>query len=260
MRRGRSTKLADSELHRARRSEGELGYLKRPLSRGFERPYGWAWLLQLHLEASRHCGGLGSGAGAACASLRGPAERPSSGADLSDPRRHAFQHAHSRWSSRSNGRSSLTSDLAAAICERAQALVRERPRLPGVGARWGRVPVAGLDRGLVHGTGSTGAGVRGMVRWIPAEARSRPAGDALQPGRRQRPERRQDRPSGRTEPEPRLVLDGALRHCYRPKRPNSLTTRRRRISKRRCRMSRAIIWASIGWRRFALLALLANDT
>jgi len=32
----------------------ELAYLQRPLSRGFERPYGWAWLLQLHLEASRH--------------------------------------------------------------------------------------------------------------------------------------------------------------------------------------------------------------
>jgi Protein of unknown function (DUF2891) len=32
----------------------ELVYLDRPLSRGFERPYGWAWLLYLHLEASRH--------------------------------------------------------------------------------------------------------------------------------------------------------------------------------------------------------------
>ena len=32
---------------------GELAYLDRPLSRGFERPYGWAWLLYLHLEASR---------------------------------------------------------------------------------------------------------------------------------------------------------------------------------------------------------------
>jgi hypothetical protein len=29
-------------------------YLERPLSRGFERPYGWAWLLYLHLEASLH--------------------------------------------------------------------------------------------------------------------------------------------------------------------------------------------------------------
>jgi hypothetical protein len=33
---------------------GELAYLDRPLSRGFERPYGWAWLLYLHLEATRH--------------------------------------------------------------------------------------------------------------------------------------------------------------------------------------------------------------
>jgi hypothetical protein len=32
----------------------ELAYLDRPLTRGFERPYGWAWLLQLHLEATRH--------------------------------------------------------------------------------------------------------------------------------------------------------------------------------------------------------------
>ena len=33
---------------------GELAYLDRARSRGFERPYGWAWLLYLHLEASRH--------------------------------------------------------------------------------------------------------------------------------------------------------------------------------------------------------------
>ncbi len=38
----------------AEKVEAELAYLQRPLSRGFERPYGWAWLLQLHLEASRH--------------------------------------------------------------------------------------------------------------------------------------------------------------------------------------------------------------
>jgi hypothetical protein len=34
--------------------EVERAYLDRPLSRGFERPYGWAWLLYLHLEATRH--------------------------------------------------------------------------------------------------------------------------------------------------------------------------------------------------------------
>jgi hypothetical protein len=32
----------------------ERAYLDRPLSAGFERPYGWAWLLYLHHEASRH--------------------------------------------------------------------------------------------------------------------------------------------------------------------------------------------------------------
>jgi hypothetical protein len=32
----------------------ERAYLDRPLSGGFVRPYGWAWLLMLHLEAARH--------------------------------------------------------------------------------------------------------------------------------------------------------------------------------------------------------------
>jgi hypothetical protein len=31
----------------------ELAYLQRPLSRGFERPYGWAWLLMLQAELTR---------------------------------------------------------------------------------------------------------------------------------------------------------------------------------------------------------------
>ena len=46
-------KLADTSFT-AEKVEVERAYLDRPLSRGFERPYGWAWLLQLHLEASRH--------------------------------------------------------------------------------------------------------------------------------------------------------------------------------------------------------------
>ncbi|APR87515.1 hypothetical protein A7982_12864 [Minicystis rosea] len=32
---------------------GELAYLNRPTSRGFERPYGWAWLLMLAAELAR---------------------------------------------------------------------------------------------------------------------------------------------------------------------------------------------------------------
>jgi Protein of unknown function (DUF2891) len=33
---------------------GELAYLARPFSGAFERPYGWAWLLMLAAELSRH--------------------------------------------------------------------------------------------------------------------------------------------------------------------------------------------------------------
>ena len=34
--------------------ETERAYLDRPSSRGFERPYGWAWLLMLQAELNRH--------------------------------------------------------------------------------------------------------------------------------------------------------------------------------------------------------------
>ena len=33
---------------------GELAYLSRPYSAGFERPYGWGWLLALHHELAHH--------------------------------------------------------------------------------------------------------------------------------------------------------------------------------------------------------------
>ena len=45
--------LAD-ESFASEKVAAELAYLDRPYSRGFERPYGWAWLLYLHLEATRH--------------------------------------------------------------------------------------------------------------------------------------------------------------------------------------------------------------
>jgi len=45
--------LAD-ESFTSEKVAAELAYLDRPMSAGFERPYGWGWLLYLHLEASRH--------------------------------------------------------------------------------------------------------------------------------------------------------------------------------------------------------------
>lgn len=45
--------LAD-DLFTAEKAAGEAAYLSRPESRGFERPYGWAWLLMLAAELARH--------------------------------------------------------------------------------------------------------------------------------------------------------------------------------------------------------------
>jgi len=55
---GNSEAQAIAELADASFTSGkvavERAYLDRPMSAGFERPYGWGWLLYLHLEASRH--------------------------------------------------------------------------------------------------------------------------------------------------------------------------------------------------------------
>jgi hypothetical protein len=52
----------------------ELAYLRRPEAAGFERPYGWAWLLQLDAELARHpapwAGAVGPLAEAIAARLR----------------------------------------------------------------------------------------------------------------------------------------------------------------------------------------------
>ena len=41
---------------------GELAYLARPASAGFERTYGWAWALALHHELTQHAGAPWAGA------------------------------------------------------------------------------------------------------------------------------------------------------------------------------------------------------
>ena len=45
--------LADLRMTPAN-GQAERAYLDRPLAGGFERPYGWAWLLYLHHEACKH--------------------------------------------------------------------------------------------------------------------------------------------------------------------------------------------------------------
>ncbi len=52
--------LFDGQFTRAKVA-GELAYLARPQSRGFERPYGWAWALMLAGELARHKTAEGKG-------------------------------------------------------------------------------------------------------------------------------------------------------------------------------------------------------
>jgi len=50
---GRIAALADATFAEEKVA-AEVAYLARPESRGFERPYGWAWLLMLQAEMDRH--------------------------------------------------------------------------------------------------------------------------------------------------------------------------------------------------------------
>lgn len=52
--------LAD-DLFTPENVAGEAAYLTRPEARGFERPYGWAWLLMLAAELERHDSAEGRG-------------------------------------------------------------------------------------------------------------------------------------------------------------------------------------------------------
>ncbi|AUX35683.1 MULTISPECIES: DUF2891 domain-containing protein [Sorangium] len=60
--------LLDAQLT-ADKVAAELDYLRRPARRGFERPYGWAWLLLLAAELARYGTGEGQRWSAALAPL-----------------------------------------------------------------------------------------------------------------------------------------------------------------------------------------------
>ena len=53
---GPCVKALLDEMLTQEKAAGELAYLDRAYTGGFERPYGWAWLLALHAEAQRHEG------------------------------------------------------------------------------------------------------------------------------------------------------------------------------------------------------------
>ena len=66
--------LLDAQFSQAKVA-GEIAYLQAPSTRGFERPYGWAWLLMLHGELLQHSSPEGRGWAARLAPLAGQFER-----------------------------------------------------------------------------------------------------------------------------------------------------------------------------------------
>ena len=247
---------------------GELAYLARPSARGFERPYGWAWLLMLQAELARHARTRTAAGRRRCG--RWPRPSPSASA-TSCPRPtypiragDALQHRL-----RAGAGASTTRGRAATPRSRTRrsrsgaALVRWRPRLPGLGARRRRLPVADADRGRVPAPRccrprSSPPGSRASCRAL-AERR---AGDACS-----RPAAVSDRSDGKIAHLDGLNLSRAWcwRHlaaddpaagCPRPICGTPPTG----ISPPACRTSPATTWASTGWRRFALLALEAAES
>ena len=227
----------------------ELAYLDRPMSAGFERPYGWGWLLYLHLEASRHDDQLWAAELEPLA--RAFAERLHIYlAKLTYPIRvgthfntafalilalewaEQFDHVARQGNPRLGSRE-----------------IRRRSRLPGVGTGRRRIPVARADRSAVHGAGAAAGAVRQLVRGLPAAHCT-----TASPRRCSRPPRsataataRSPISTGSTSAAPGAGAR-SRRCCPNGKRAIADGSGRRASGRGACRMSRATIWASIGWR------------
>ena len=221
----------------------------RPLSRGFERPYGWAWLLQLHVEASRHADRAGRARWSRLP--RAFAERLRDYLRVLTYPIRVGTHFNTpfalvlalEWAEQ------YDQPLAEADLRQGARLVRQRPRLPGLGAGRRRVPLAGADRGPVMARGPGRAGVPRLVRRLPAASWSTASRRACS-----RPAFVSDRSATARSPistGSTSAVPGAGEAslpCFRATRPSSPMTRLKCISRRRCRMSPATIWASIGSR------------
>ena len=205
---------------------GELAYLDRAYTGGFERPYGWAWLLALHREAQRHEAGWADAlAPLACAFAgRFGLYLPK----LTYPIRTgthpntAFAMILARqWAEANDG------GLAALIGERAHSYYGGDRACPGWEPAGDDFLSPALTEALLMRRVLAPGDFSALVRRLPARSRRGRAQEPVHARLRLGPVRRQDRPSRRSEPEPGLVL---ARPCRRA-RPRS---RRSGAWHRRC--------------------------
>ena len=191
----------------------ECAYLATPTARGFERPYGWAWLLKLAEElAASSRSALVADAGAAGGDLRAEISRLPAARDLSRARRRPSQHGFRPANGGRLRRRRKRRGLA--------ALLRE------TGARWYGADVDCPAWGEPSGDDFLSSALieaecmRRLLpahdfwpwfdRFLPRIAQGEPA-TLFRPATVTDRTRRQDRPSRRAQPQPRLVLAIARR-------------------------------------------------
>ncbi len=185
---------------------GERAFLDRPGTAGFERPYGWAWLLALHGEAARHDADWAEALAPLAAAFAARFRSASAQAHLCDPRRHALQQQL-----RAGARARLGGDarpgaggadrrVRAHMVRRAIAAARRGSRAATNFCRPRSREALLMSRVLP--AAEFAAWFDGFLPGIPAR---RPR-DAVHARHRVRPVRRQDRASRRAQPQPRLVL------------------------------------------------------
>jgi hypothetical protein len=225
---------------------GELAYLDRAYSGGFERPYGWAWLLALHREAQRH-------------------QERSWAADI-EPLARAFADRFIRflpkltypirtgthfntafalilareWADANDRPEGADRDTGA-------ALVRRRSRLPWLGTGRGRLPVGRLAEALLMRRVLSAAE---FAAWFDAFLPDAAVGE---PRSLFTPAFVSDRSDGKIAHLDGLNLSRAW--CWRgladaaePALAELFRRTAGSISTPASPMSRATIWASIGWR------------
>ena len=213
---------------------GECAYLARPSARGFSRPYGWAWLLELAREVARADGPRAARWSSALAPLASAFEDrwldwlPRAGYAV----RHGM-HPNSAFGlalSLDYARAAKRDELARAIEGAARDWFGADVDAPASWEPSGRrLPLARARRGEPDAARAAARGLRRLARALPARPRRTPPGDALRARVGERPHRRPGRAPRRPQPVARLVLRGdrrrtargttrASRPCARPPR------------------------------------------
>ncbi len=172
---------------------GELAFLARPSAAGFERPYGWAWLLMLQAELEAHAMATGRARKANWAATM----RPLAG---------AFEARFQAWLPKAtyptrvgtHGSSAFAlalahryapfaadHDFGRVLADAARRWFDRRRRRAAVRAERRRLPLADADGGRVPAPALAGGHVPHVVRRLPAAAGRGRAGGAVRARRGQ---------------------------------------------------------------------------